>query len=108
MGCWTCRETTTTSRRSTTAPGTDSLSGVLIPSRMGKHPVLLYNNYSYNFVNNKTEEKLWYCIKRGRLQCKAYVKTHKETPETPYEVNEVHNHQPARYHITKTGQYILI
>lgn len=49
--------------------------GVLLPSGKGKHPLLMYKNFTYNFKVVSSSAILWHCSRRNRTGCKAFVRT---------------------------------
>lgn len=74
---------------------------VFIPSGH-KNKLLMLGGFT--FAQNHTK-RLWYCSQK-RNGCKAKVRMN-EDDQIVYADNN-HSHQPPEYHVTNTGQFILL
>ncbi|CAG9787377.1 unnamed protein product [Diatraea saccharalis] len=67
-----------------------------------KNELLMFGGYS--FAQNHTK-RLWYCSQK-RLGCKAKVQMNSDN--CIVFADSEHCHKPPEYHITKSGQYVLL
>ncbi|XP_069357552.1 uncharacterized protein [Maniola hyperantus] len=77
----------------------------LLPTRKGKHPLLMYNNYTYKKQRVcVTGKVIWYCSNR-HSGCKAYV----ESLNDDYLPGDLeHNHPSPNYCRMKDGRWIKV
>ncbi|GBP73776.1 hypothetical protein EVAR_42948_1 [Eumeta japonica] len=78
----------------------DDFSYELIPSNKGKHPILLFDKYTFA----QKGQRHWYCSKKLALGCQAKVYMDKEGRITYYDRS--HNHDPPKIHRTSDGRCI--
>ncbi|CAH2267955.1 jg8413 [Pararge aegeria aegeria] len=67
---------------------------LLIPSGKGKHPLLMYRNYTYTYKVLSASGVLWHCSRRTRTGCKAFIKSHPDHIDRIQAVFDEHCHHP--------------
>lgn len=73
-----------------------------IPTLQGNH-LLMLNGYTYKKSAKKS--LLYYCSKR-RIGCKASVRL--DSCGKISQVQEIHEHDPPRYIVSPSGQYVKV
>lgn len=63
----------------------------------------MLGGFTFAQVNSKRH---WYCSKR-KMGCKAKIKMDVDEV-TILEADNVHNHEPPQYHVTRNGEYVLL
>ncbi|KAG7309841.1 hypothetical protein JYU34_004352 [Plutella xylostella] len=81
--------------------------GMMVPSSKGKHPMLVFNKYTYCYRECSGSVVRWGCSRRIRGKCKSVLKCAKDAPDTPIAVYGQHNHGPPLYRVTDEG-YLLV
>lgn len=74
---------------------------ILIPTGR-KNNILMLGGYTFAQVHNNR----WYCSKK-KIGCKARIKMDTDSV-TILEANNVHNHDPPQYYVTKEGEYVFL
>lgn len=76
-----------------------------VPSRRGR-PMLLYGNYTYTKVWGTKNGTLWYCSSRSSKNCRAQAIISNDG--TMKKIEDEHNHDPPKFHISSSGEYIRL
>lgn len=81
----------------------------LIPSKK-KHPLLMYNKYTYSSTPARSGGKVnWRCSRGTKIGCKAMIRANSEKiKDGVVNINDEHNHSPPNYHQTSNGTWVKL
>lgn len=82
------------------------VSALFIPIRNGRKKLLMINQYTYCFHRAYSGGGArWLCSMRLSRKCTAHVRTKNELI---MHIQGLHTHEPPRYHVTETGEYVKV